>query len=363
MKRALLLSTLAFGFGCATLPPPVSLTRARAAADNPATQSAAELAPQAYANAQALRSAAAAAYDDGDMADAEILGEHAVAAYSRTVAQARTVRAERRLAESRTELGTSETALIELDALQARVGSEADLVETRVRVARDTEPLAANQKTTPGREHARWQAAASMATDAGLACSAAQLLGDKSDELSKVLTSIRALDEELTKHRGAAPIDKALTLRSDCLRLLTQVRRTKSLSEPTSTVTDSLLRQLGKAGLSPTRDERGVVVTLHNVFDAQGKLQDAEQLAALGRIGREHPDFPILVVAHRARGEITGRDRAQGEAIAKALREAGAKQGVEVVTAGTRRPLLPRTAAGARAANERVEIVFVSPTW
>ena len=118
MKRALLLS--AFAFGCATLPPPVSLTQARAAADNPATKSAAELAPQAYASAQSFRSAAAAAYEDGDLASAEILGEHAIAAYSRTVAQARTVRAERRLAESRTELGASETALIELDALQAR---------------------------------------------------------------------------------------------------------------------------------------------------------------------------------------------------------------------------------------------------
>ncbi len=361
MKRALLLS--AFAFGCATLPPPVSLTQARAAADNPATKSAAELAPQAYASAQSFRSAAAAAYEDGDLASAEILGEHAIAAYSRTVAQARTVRAERRLAESRTELGASETALIELDALQARVGSEADLVETRVRVARDTEPLGTTTKATPGRERARWQAAASMATDARLACSAAQLLGDKSEPLSKALASIRALDEELTKRRGAAPIDKALHLRSDCLRVLTQVRRTKSLADPTSTTTDSLLRQLGKADLSPTRDERGVVVTLHNVFNAQGKPRDPEQLAALGRIGREHPDFPILVVSHRGRGATTGKDRAQGEAIAKALHEAGAKQSVEVVTAGTRRPLLPRTAAGARAANERVEIVFVSPTW
>ena len=297
------------------------------------------------------------------MASAEILGEHALAAYARTVAQARTVRAERRLAEGQADFAKSETALIELDALQARVGSEADLVETRVRVARDTEPLGVTTKSTPGRERARWQAVGSMVTDARLACAAAQLLGDKREELSKSLSAIRALDAKVTKPVGPAPIDEALGLRSECLRILTRVRRSESLSDPTSTVTDNLLRQLGKAGLSPTRDERGVVVTLRGVFDASGKLRDPEQLATLGRVGREHPQFPILVVSHRARGETTAKDRSQGEAIAAALREAGAKQSVEIVTAGTRRPLLPRSATGANAANERFEIVFVSPTW
>jgi hypothetical protein len=122
-------------------------------------------------------------------------------------------------------------------------------------------------------------------------------------------------------------------------------------------------------GLSPTRDDRGVVVVLRDVF-AGKELSRAgrDRVEALGRVAQSHSDFPLQVVVHAA-GTQSGvartdvvQDRQRGETVSKALVEAGAHpERVVVEAAGTAHPLLDPALMRDTSRNERIEIIFVDP--
>src|SRR5439155_1677628 len=145
----------------------------------PAAQTAASLAPEAFAHAEKIRREAEDAYQNGDLSGAEILGERALAAYQHALVLARIAFA-------------SDTA-------------------NRARVAR--RPAGATSSV------------------------------GKSDEL---LSEVSAM-----------------------------------------------------GGLSPMRDDRGVVVTLRELFAASQLTREGrDRLVALGRVAQSHADFPVQVVVH-----------------------------------------------------------------
>jgi outer membrane protein OmpA-like peptidoglycan-associated protein len=68
------------------------------------------------------------------------------------------------------------------------------------------------------------------------------------------------------------------------------------------------------------------------------------------------------VIVHSAGGRSVGADRQQGDAVAKALVEAGANPDrLLVEAAGTAHPVLDPAFSRAPSRNERIEIVFVDP--
>jgi hypothetical protein len=141
------------------------------------------------------------------------------------------------------------------------------------------------------------------------------------------------------------------------LSILTTARRAST----TTSSADVLLSELSAATLSPTRDERGIVVTLRDVF--RGNAIDAAaqpRLEALGRVASAHGDLPIQIVVHDAVASGPSDERAK--AVAAALVKGGAKADkIASVMAGTRAPVVDPNDARNRPRNARVEVVFVTP--
>jgi hypothetical protein len=368
LVRRLALVTLAtaagWPAGCATNPRPRIMSQVDAVRSGPAGQEAKRLAPQGYAHAEALRQQAEQAHRNDDLAGAQILSEHALAAYHHAFALARLARAQRRLAEAQARLAKAQTQLVALGERQQRVAAEADNLELRIKVFRDALPLVPNEPTTPERERARLHAARSLAQQGQLLCAATRLLSPAAEDLAEHLDRLQALERKLDDRPSTVPIDEAIGLRSSCLRLLTLARRPATRKAPAAGQSDALLSALSREGdLFPFRDDRGVVVTLRAVVTGQGTLTKAgaQRLALLGRVAKAHPGFPVLVVVHSARGVATTRDEAAAKAVCQALTEAGARK-VEAKTVGDAQPVVDPAAEGAAARNARVEVVFVSPS-
>jgi outer membrane protein OmpA-like peptidoglycan-associated protein len=120
--------------------------------------------------------------------------------------------------------------------------------------------------------------------------------------------------------------------------------------------------------LSPSRDDRGVFVTLRGLFHdgrGGGGLTPAgeAQLAELGRIAAAHPAFPVEVVLHDDRPtppKDEAARKARAEVVAKAIAGAAAGARIEPIMAGNAAPVVDPSGAD-RARNARVEIVFVTP--
>ena len=355
MRRltALLVSGLMAACAAAVPPPPI-MAQVRDVGQSPAAREAERLAPGAYALAQKLERAAEAAQADEDTASAQILSEHALAAYTHAFVLARITKAQTRLDAAKSKAAEAQKTLAKLDADNKQAAAEAADLEMRINVARDALPLPPNAPTTPEREAARLQAARSLASQALLLCAAGQLLDGKNAAIKKSLDELAELERQLGKAK-AAPIDMARRLRSTCLGHLSQLRRGRSGSVAANLLTE--LVQLG--GLAPVRDERGVVATLRDLFGRSGQLKKSASLDALGKVAQAHPKLPVLVVVHTAYGEPTKKDRARGELVAAALRKAGAPN-VRVETSGGRQPVVPRGGKEAAARNARVEIAFIS---
>ncbi len=350
---ALLLAGLLTACAAAAPPPPI-MGQVREVGESPAAKEAQALAPGAYALAQKLERAAQDAHSEEDTASAQILSEHAMAAYTHAFVLARITKAQARLDAAKSKATEAQTTLAKLDADNKQAAAEAADLEMRVNVARDAIPLPPNAPTTPEREAARLQAARSLASQALLLCAAGQLLDGKNQAISKSLKAISKLESELGKTKSV-PIDTARRVRSACLGHLSQLRRGRSGSVAANLLTE--LVQLG--GLAPVRDERGVVATLRDLFDRTGKLKPNPSLEALGKVAQAHPKLPVLVVVHTAYGEPTKADRQRGELVAAALRKAGAPN-VRVETSGGRQPVVPRGGKEAAARNARVEIAFIT---
>jgi len=344
---------------CASAPRPQVLDQAAATARAPALVEAQQLAPQAYAHAQKLERRAEQAHADGDAASAQILGEHALAAYEHAAILARLAKAEQRLGQARTDVAKTGEALRQIEAEQRKVAALAEQLELELKVARDAEPLSPSEPASAEREAARLQAAKALLAQARLLCASAALVG--SADAGKQLSVIAQL--EGSPGRPHEALDRARAERSTCLQALTLARRDRVLAAPAKSGADALLSKLSAAGLYPFRDDRGVVVTLHEPFAAGSselKAPARQRLLELGQVAKAHGDFPVLVVAHSARAAGVKQEDARASAVAEILREGGAPK-VDTVSVGTALPVLDPKARDAASRNERVEIVFVAP--
>jgi hypothetical protein len=335
----------------------VDRTRTAAAA-----KEAAALAPQAFLAAEKIRKDALRASDDGDRAGAQILAEHALAAYAHASVLARLAKADDRLAAATARADVSRRDFAALEDKQRRVAAEADDIETRLRVARDALPVAATEPASAEREASRLAAARALALEARLLCVATQMLSADTPRVVAAFQRLDQIDAEIQKKPTRAPLDAAVRLRSDCLTELTLVRRAAASRAPEAETADALLDELGRAALEPRRDDRGVSVTLRDAFQGDTLTPAArERLVALGQVGKAHPTFPVLVVVHKGSGNAAARDTARAEAVQKILVEAGAPH-VQAKTGGDALPITAPNRGDSAARNERIEIVFVAPS-
>jgi hypothetical protein len=346
---------------CATLPVPEVLTVARERETLAATQRARELAPQAFAHARKLRERADAAYEAGDRVGAEILGEHALAAYQRAVVQARLVRAKQRIQASEAALGAAENDLVALTRAQQQTEAEAKALELQVRVARDAEPLAPVEPAGPAREAARREAALSILEAARLLCLSARILEPTKDATNALASELDALERQLESRTVPTPTDRAMTLRAECLRQLTLTRRTARTKAPEADPTDELFVQLQKAlpDRFPVRDDRGLVIVGSDLFSAKkSDLSDAgsKLTKTIAEVARANSAFPLLVVLHGPEDLNVAR----GETLSRALSQAGAPR-AEVISVGSRIPSSLALVKGVASTPARVEFVLVAP--
>lgn len=362
MRRSALTLGCSITFlACAPTPRPSVMREVEAARASAAVQAAKQSAPQAYAEAELRRESAERAFTAADAASAQILSEQALAAYTRATVQARLSRAEAALADERGRLAKATAQQSALDAEQQRFALEAEALETRLKVARDAEPLPVSAPASADREQARLAAVKALLSQAKLLCMSARLIQPDRESIAPLLGKIDDLSAKL--RTPPAPIDDAVAARSGCLKELTLARRPATQKNPSAGVSDALLAELSASNLLPFRDERGVVVTLRALFTDKDQLshEATSELDTLGKVAKAHPDFPVLAVVHVARGNASTRDAAQAAAVAEALRKSGAAR-VQAETAGAALPVLDPTRPGASERNARVEVIFVSPS-
>jgi outer membrane protein OmpA-like peptidoglycan-associated protein len=368
VKRAslTLLAAAAIASGCGGAPPRITavdeMDRVRG---GPGAAESAALAPDAYAAAEREREAALAARASRDWVGASLHAERAVAGYHRAAAEARRGRAEAQAASAQKTLADATAQEQTLDASRAELEREATEVEARERVAREALAPVASPAVAAERDAARLTAARTYAVEARLLCGAAHLVAPAAQGLAEAERSAAADEAQLERDVHPAPIDEATRARARCLEALTLARRAAG-TPPGSA--DALLAELSASGgWDPSRDERGVVVSLRGLFRAApagAALTDegAARLADLGRVARAHAAFAVQVVIHAADPSAASRDRdaRRAEAVATALVAAGADRArLHAELAGARLPVVDPADAANRARNERVEVVFV----
>ncbi len=346
---------------CAPTPRPEIMREVESARASAAVQEAAKTAPQAYADAELRRVHAEEAFRNDNVVSAQILSEQALAAYTRATVQARLARARASLPDEQARASKARAQQTELDAQQQRFLLEAETLETRLKVARDAEPLPVSAPASAEREAARAAAVKALLTQAKLLCLSARLLEPNRESVSPLLAKVSDLSGKLAA--PPAPIDDAVAVRSGCLKELTLARRPATQKNPAAGVTDALLAELSASNLLPFRDDRGVVITMRALFDSRDQLNvvASTELDTLGKVAKAHPQFPLLLVVHGAKGNASTRDAAQAAAVAEALRKSGAPN-VSAEAAGAALPVLDPARPGASERNARVEVVFVAPS-
>jgi outer membrane protein OmpA-like peptidoglycan-associated protein len=354
---------------------------------SPASVEAETWAPQAHALALGLEERAERALADGDSESASLLAEHAIAAHEHAWVLTRLARAERRRLDAQAELDEQRRVLGELQAQQQRLSGEASGLELRAQVAKGTRALPQREGASE-RQEAQRRAAAALATQARLLCVGARLLGE-AQRVPPLIARLDELDRQLASSAsassgaGAKSVDDAAALRAECSRVISEVRRDNSAPAARAPAVrpgeapkpaaggasaaaapvpaDTLLDELSASGAAPSRDDRGVSVSLRDVL-AEGRLTDGarNELLELGRVAKSHPDFPLLLVGHSA---SPAGDQAVGkelEAVRSELVSAGVAA-IEVQAVGDRQPLLSPRSPAARQRNQRLELVFVAP--
>lgn len=361
--RPALLGVLLFAAGCASAPRPRVLGELDRTEASPRVAVARSEAPQATARAELLQKRAERAHDAEEPAAAQILGEQALAAYQRAVILSSLARADTRALAAEAKLVQIEAELRQVNEIQQKLEADTRALELRLKVARETLPdPVSGPPQSPDRELARREAARALVAQARLLCTAARLLDAKRPSLDAAFAQLSELEGRLPKS-AFAPIDEARVSRSTCLRELSTSRRAKIQANPASPAADKLLSELSDASLLPSRDDRGVVVTVQRPFEKDDQLSaDATQrLTALALVAKSHPDFPVLVVVHSSARLPAERENVRSVRVSTALREQGAPN-VTGTSVGSALPGLDPKKPGAAARNERVEVVFVAPT-
>jgi outer membrane protein OmpA-like peptidoglycan-associated protein len=394
----------------ACVPParPPALARVAEVRASPAAAEAETWAPQAHAHALELEERAEQALNRGDAEEATLLAESAIAAHEHAWVLTRLARAERRRLEAQVELDGQRRVLEDLRAQHQRLTAEAAALEQRAQVVRSALPLPPHEATAAERQQARRRAAGALSAQARLLCVGAQLLGE-GERVQALTRRLDELDQRLAAGTAPTLLETAAELRSDCLRLISDVRhqntapaaRTPSTSKPASTASpgptstrldgseepapakraegppgnggggapiagplpaDVLLDELSAAGAAPSRDDRGVAIALRDLFAADGNLSEPAlaTLSRFGQIARKYPDYPILLVGHSASARGAPDIERQLARVSTALVGAGASK-IATWSVGDREPLLPQRSPAANARNQRIELVFVAP--
>ena len=372
---------------CGSPARPPAMARMAEVHTAPATIEAETWAPQAHAHALELEARAEGALRAGDAEAAASLAEHAIAAHEHAWALTRFARAERRRLEAEKELDEQRRMLGELRAQHQQLSAEAAALELRVQVARGGLPVPPHEASPAERREARRGAAAALSAQARLLCVGARLLGEE-QRVTPVIAQLDELDRQLESGAESKSIEAASQLRSRCLDAISEVRRQNSApaarlpgqapaspAAPTSTSpatndtsarapqpADVLLDELSAAGAAPSRDDRGVAVSLRDLFGADGKLTERarSELARLVRVSEAHPDFPVLLVGHSGSNQSATELGRQLQLVRAALADSGVSR-LAVESVGDRQPLLPARSASSSARNQRIELVFVAP--
>lgn len=345
--------------------------RARAAAKGRPAET---QAPQLFAAGDLELQAANAAVARGDGARAELHAERAIAAYAHAAVLARLALATTEDATASAERARLEDLARKHAAMRAALDREAQDLERRLKIAREAELPAPSGRADPEREKARGVAARSLVAEARLLCGAARLVSESAPGLAEAESTVTDLEKRLDAPgrapKATAPIDEAARARAACLAALTKARRPAATRVQDEA--DALLAELASASAAtttsprlegtPSRDERGVVMTLPDASTFKGDAltaQAKDALAELGRVAAAHPTFGLQVVLHDDAARPTASLDARGRAVTDALVGAGAGRArVRVENAGTRaRVIDPSSKDHAR--NARVEVVFV----
>ena len=334
----------------------VERARSAAAASDDIT-----IAPEAYAHAERERSFALAAHAASDDVGAALHAERALAAYAHARVIARLARATAELAEAQKSLQDETSQEQALDASRAELDREAEELEKRLHVARERLVPASSAPASPEREAARSVAARSLAMQARLLCAAARMVAKDAAGLAEADGALTTLEGRLAKSVRPAPIDEAARARAHCLEALTRARRG---ADHDAEAADSLLAELSAAGgWDPSRDERGVAVTLRDSFQGPSLTPAAaERLKNLGRVAAAHKLFGVQVVVHNAKAAAPTdtTDAKRAEAAVNALVDGGAPAStVRSELAGALAPVVDPNDAKERGRNERLEVVFV----
>ncbi len=330
--------------------------------ETPAAKEAAALAPQAYARAETERSEATKADRAGDQVAALLYADRAVAAYEHAFVLARLARATQENDAAQAALATAANRTRELTMSRQQADAEGDQLEKTLAVTREAQPTLASGPVDAKREAARVVAARALVAEARLLCGSARLIGPDTPGLADVEKEAADLDAQMETKPHPAPIDAAARVRATCLEKLTAARKTSARV----TGGDELLGEVSaRGGLDPSRDERGVIVPLRDLFEGTSLAKKAEPLLAeLGRIAAAHPDVGVQVVVHDASTPSKADAEADAQravAVVKALVAAGANADhVKGEMAGARAPIVDPTDAAHRAMNARVDVVFVT---
>ncbi len=350
--------SVALAAGCAGERPKLPiLADVEGARTTPSAKAAQAKAPQAWAEAEALQKEAQKAHDDGDDTSAELLAQRALAAYEHAAVLAREADAVRDAAAIEAELAQKDAELASLIAARTEATRQGDDLAKRVAVLKALRAPSPSDAADPQREAARLVAARGLAMEARLLCGAAFLVDKSAAGLDATTKSAADLDKKLEGTPKPAPIDDAAAARVGCLGALTRARRA---GPATATAPDVLLTELSAAGQSPSRDERGVVVSLRDAFRGAALSPEAQKaLEALGRVAAAHADVGVQVVVHDAAVAPQGIERAR--AAQAALATGGAKADRTTADwAGTKIPVVDPSDAKNRGRNARVDVVFVT---
>ncbi len=324
------------------------------------------LSPGALAHAEALRLESRTLTDRDDVS-ADLLAERTMIAYERTVLLARLARATVDADRARTAAAAAGAEAERLAAARAGFEAKSAATSNELSILRNALPRLA-VTPDPAREAARATAARAMLAEGELLCGAARLLvtapETRLDAAERAVVTARDEGSSNARRGAGGAIDAATSARSACLEALTLARR----EGPTDTA-DRLLASLSARGdLDPTRDERGVVVTLRGAFKGVEVTPDAARLLAeLGRVAAANGAVPVQLVLHDASppGEDERRSdetRLRAAEAALASGWGGSQVPHAHAALGARLPASDPLASSpsARARNARLDVVFVT---
>lgn len=362
--------TLSACGGASTMHVP-DVTTAEGVVASPQAEAARSLAPTFVQEANVELAAARKAVAEGDEVTASLRAQRAIAAIQRAYAAARLARAVREETDATDTARKHEAALRALGHERARADADVDTLEKKLHVAREAALPAESGRTDTGRAVARLRAATTLTAEAALLCGAARLIAPQAKALADADAALADAEAAIAgKPRSAdrpkEPIDVAAVARVKCLAALSAARTAgRDKAEDPDVLFSELsaeAAQKAPPGPSPTRDERGVVLTLHDAFRGTDLTDTATaSLTAAARVARAHPQVLVQVVVHEVDASAASTSGRKVEAALSALERGGVPRAhLRGESAGARIAIVASNDTARRAKNARVDVVFVT---